>query len=670
MKQLIIVFWAVAAVALHAQAQLSDWQSLTSHNWVRKMVNDGNNIWLTTEGGLIKHNKQTGDNTLLTCTDGLGDNNTIGIAYRDGNVWIGTMNYGISKYNGQYFTNYDMSNSPFLSDQYFEEMAFDTEGNLWVGGLYYIYKYDGKNWEAFTTPNSEWLSFLAFSALKPDDKGAIWFGCEGPTDAPFGRITKDGQIETISIDLSDIYKLDTDKSGNVWICSRYGIARYDENGFTYFNNKNSPIPTNEVYGISADNDGNIWFGCGTKLFKYDGLTFTSYNVPTDKIISDLLIDNGIIWIGTRGDGLFCYANGLFEHISLADNPMTTNTMSFSSVVDSKGNVWIATHESLLKYDADDRWSCLFYKPNAWEHRVLGLAVTNDGCTWAGLWESDTCLVKITERDTTYFTTDNSPLEKNSVNILATDKNNRLWAGTKQGLYLYDGSAWTCYDRSNSPLKSNNVWELAIDQNDRLWCGADNQGLYMFDGTTWTEYNKLNSPMTTNLVRGLAVDSKNKLWFCCGDDSDWREIGQGSGDGLFCFDGSEWKHWNTNNSLLPSNTIMDIAIDKEDHLWMATFGNVGLTSFDGKDNWRIYNTHNSGLGNNDVICLITDNRRDLLWLSLYNSAGISIAKLNSPSSAIHPVYLKPHNSYYYDLQGRKVKQPQHGIYIENGRKTIK
>jgi len=59
-------------------------------------------------------------------------------------------------------------------------------------------------------------------------------------------------------------------------------------------------------------------------------------------------------------------------------------------------------------------------------------------------------------------------------------------------------------------------------------------------------------------------------------------------------------FNTENSEIPDNVVLDVAIDKYGNKWMATSG--GLAKFDGK-NWSVFDTTNSDIPANLTVLFI-------------------------------------------------------------------
>ena len=316
----------------------------TANNWIRQMAMDGDNLWLATNAGLVKYNKLTGEHTTYTrFNNGLCSDDLISVTCRNGKVLVGSYDNGVSEFDGRVFRNYNRYNTPFFTNQSFEEVLYDSDGNLWLGGLYYIYKYDGIAWEKYTQPQALFSSWVAYSALKQSADGTIWFCSNGPNfDGSLGYITKDQEVKTVTTRYCDAYNMDIDKQGNVWFNDiSNGILCYDGNSTKLFNSKNSPLPEYgklRTLGLAVDVDNNVWFGCNNLLYKYDGAEFTSYQLPTDARVTDLLIDGKAIWVATRVDGLFRFEDEQFERIEYTSNTQPTEEDDYRPLVE-EGKHW-------------------------------------------------------------------------------------------------------------------------------------------------------------------------------------------------------------------------------------------------------------------------------------------------------------------------------------------
>jgi hypothetical protein len=117
-----------------------------------------------------------------------------------------------------------------------------------------------------------------------------------------------------------------------------------------------------------------------------------------------------------------------------------------------------------------------------------------------------------------------------------------------------------------------------------------------------------------------------------------------GKGLAMFDGIDWKVYNTSNSGLPDNNVRSIAIDGSGNKWIGTGGlfvqGKGLALFDEID-WKVYNTSNSGLPVNQVPSIAIDGNENK-WigtfgggLAVYKKGGIVSIERNSTSPKFSP-----------------------------------
>ena len=316
--------------------------------WINQIAQDGENLWLATNcSGLVKYNKQTGEKTFYTSSNSeLCSDDLLSVDCRNGRVLVGSINDGVSEFDGNTFTNYNIDNAPFHNGrQLFRGVLYDSDGNLWLGGSGYIYKYDGKTWEEYTQPMAEMSSWVDYSALKQGADGTIWFCSEGPNfDGSLGYITKDKEVKTVITSMYDAYDLAMDKQGNVWFNDIYiGVLCYDGNSTKLFNNENSPLPKYEnlrTLGLAVDDDDNVWFGYNNLLCKYDGTAFTSYQVPTDGVVYDLLIDGNAIWIATGTTGeLFRFEDGQFKSIDYTTNTQNTEENDDYHPFVEDGKVW-------------------------------------------------------------------------------------------------------------------------------------------------------------------------------------------------------------------------------------------------------------------------------------------------------------------------------------------
>ena len=68
--------------------------------------------------------------------DGLPESGVTDVAQSaDGYLWVGTLNSGLSRFDGVRFVNFDSVNTPQLAGRGVRRLITDTEGDLWINGF-------------------------------------------------------------------------------------------------------------------------------------------------------------------------------------------------------------------------------------------------------------------------------------------------------------------------------------------------------------------------------------------------------------------------------------------------------------------------------------------------------------------------------------------------------
>ena len=100
---------------------------------------------------------------------------------------------------------------------------------------------------------------------------------------------------------------------------------------------------------------------------------------------------------------------------------------------------------------------------------------------------------------------------------------------------------------------------------------------------WKIYNSLNSPLPNNKVVQTIIDNNNVMYFA-------------SHEGLIVFDGLTWKKFNKENSILPSNKILCLEVDIFNNKWIGTPNGLLILK---KDKFKYFTTENSILPSNKI-----------------------------------------------------------------------
>jgi ligand-binding sensor domain-containing protein len=171
-----------------------------------------------------------------------------------------------------------------------------------------------------------------------------------------------------------------------------------------------------------------------------------------------------------------------------------------------------------------------------------------------------------------FTTANG-LPDNHVYCVLVD-GNRIWAGTDNGLGLYQGGKWKIF-RPVDGLAHQAVLSLALDQNTGdVWAGTMG-GLSRISAGRIDTFNQLNSGLSNDIVYGVGVQG----------DFVWQATAAGASR-LNTRTG-EWALFNEGNT--PMFEIWNYSVSVgPDKVYLAVWGG-GLLEYDIKtERWKDYN----------------------------------------------------------------------------------
>jgi ligand-binding sensor domain-containing protein len=299
------------------------------------------------------------------------DKVTSGALDNAGNLWFGTSNEGVYRYDGKSFVHFTEKDG--LSNKAVNCIVADSDGNLWFGTRDGLCKYDGKTFTQIRIPAEEensfggekWWNANIIQCLLQDRKGDLWIGTGG-----CGAYRYDGKTFTNLSFTNDSKQADSlhhnfiqsmleDSDGNLWFTSltHGSVSRYDGKSTTHFSSSDG-LKDDMVFSSFQDKAGNLWFGSiqttFAGLYRYDGKSFTSFGKEDglcDNFVTGFFEDKkGELWIRT-GSVLCLYDGKTFAPFKTKDG-QGLNGISFITE-DRNGNIWLGgTYGQLWKYDGE------------------------------------------------------------------------------------------------------------------------------------------------------------------------------------------------------------------------------------------------------------------------------------------------------------------------------
>jgi len=274
----------------------------------------------------------------FTAYEGLSGNTILSIQEdRNGIIWFGTGNGGVSSYNDGIITIHDQ-----ITDDYSQSEWKNEDNNLWfsAGMSSGVYRNDSLllNYLSFPVPTTADLNNYGVTDISIGQDGKVWiaasaalFSFDGKTLNVFDR----NKLALQAGELLHIRSVFADSQGRIWVGNNgIGVLLIQENSTINFSDKNGLIHTNSggnrnggvtspagtlehVFAIEEDSEGNIWFGDrDTGPWKYDGKTMTNYTID-NKLLTPMILsiyndNNNNLLFGMADGGVYKFNGKSFE----------------------------------------------------------------------------------------------------------------------------------------------------------------------------------------------------------------------------------------------------------------------------------------------------------------------------------------------------------------------
>ena len=329
-----------------------------------------------------------------------------------GNLWVGTQGGGMDRISSRQFSVLDAKRG-LPNDSVFS-VAEDTAGRLWMatqdGGLCYW------NNGVVTILGKEqgWLN-SPILCLASDPEGGIWIGSYADgllhwRDGTLRHITRE-----LGLNTRFIRCLLTDQNGRLWAGgSAEGLLCIADGRLTVYAAREG-LPTTDVRCLAADKQGSVWFGMesGDLGLVRDGKVQT-FTPPNRAGIHSLFVaPDGVIWLGTAGQGLLRFADGRFAQVK-STHGLPTDSIS-QLHLDQAGWLWCGSDQGLFRVKLADLNA-------AADGKLAGLAAFSFGRS-SGLSDFQ-------------FYDDSQPAS-------LVDRSGRFWFTSVKGAVAFDPAAFAC-----------------------------------------------------------------------------------------------------------------------------------------------------------------------------------------------------------------------------------
>lgn len=509
------------------------------------------------------------------------------------------------------------------------------------------------------------LSQFTVYSLYRDELGRIWIGTRDGLNVYNGnqiQVYKPDREDEHSILGKDIRKVCGNGNGLLYIQSTEGVCSFDMTSETF-----STIRKGSVYSI-AYSSGTLFIGGEGDVYRYDTETHqTELHCSLDgrMLVTSILKDKADrLWIGTRGQGLYCLDSGKEKPVLILPQ-----SYIYSLYQDASGDIWVCTWEDGLFRISDAGIIRYTEKGGDKRHSLSSNSVRdccedNQGNLWIATFNG---LDKYDKKknEIIYYTSTDVPgsLSNSSVYCILKDHQGTLWIGTYFGGVNYFNPEYEIYTHyrpgkhESEGLSFPVIGCFAEDKRGNLWIATEGGGLDFYNRKTkqfkWYEHWEGRSSLSHNNIKSLYYDEKREVvWIGTHQEGinklDLKtdkivgykiphmkgkplsnvildiipyedDLLLASYDGVFRFDPETEKF-----TLLLDLFSHHLMIDSQGILWVCV-ENKGVYAyhFDTEEliNYQYIPKQTNGLSNNMVTCIAED-RHHNLWFSTISS-GIDV-----------------------------------------------
>ncbi len=510
-----------------------------------------------------------------------------------GYIWVGT-DSGLYRYDGSQFRKFSLGEDSDSSSYMINSILAASNGNLYVGtenyGLF-IYK-DGRFNRISNSTEDE---ITTVRGLYEDEEGKIWLATSsGIYYYESGEMTLVADDDVVAPDVTAIsgYRsyvyaiVNNDTIVNIkddQIVSKISKMEYteedlnslfvDENGERYIGTVGHTIihlTTNKDFellstaALSGINkiqriDNKLWVladdGVGyinkNKKMKY--VTGLEFNESMSDIIQDF---EGNYWMTSYRKGLMLLSRSKFQNGSMKYGLDETIV---NCITEYCGKLYIGTDDGLRIINADgtlDRDSdlvtmlngksirdfCVDSKNNLWicSYRIYGVIKVNS----KGKYK--------------FYNKSGALLTSNAVNCIIELKDGSMAIGTESGIsILKDEQVTVSYGRF-SGMENADIISLYQAEDGTLYAGSNGSGLYTIDMESNLKKISMSEGLNSNVVSSI-VGGSNGIWI-------------GTDNGLYYQEGVIRQI----SAVDPSNSVANLILDQAGDLWI--FGSRGIQKY--------------------------------------------------------------------------------------------
>lgn len=421
------------------------------------------------------------------------------------------------------------------------------------------------------------------------------------------------------------------------------------------------LSSSKVFDIKQDKDGYIWCATDEGFCRFDGISFKTYSWSlgssldfTNQQTLKIYCDENRIYVATNF-GLLMYDVETDTYKIFKNNALQTGRDLYSvrSIIKRKeGGLWIGTYgDGVYSFDPETGvFNRLYYQAS--DDRVLSLYESSDGLLYIGTHFGGLDMVHLRSRSVTNYSVQSRNFPDSQVETIFQDSYGDTWVGTWKGLLRFVRGKNEPELIALDELKDAKVNCIEESSSGQLWVGTEyflcsiklkQSGEQINKGDTKFYYeSETETGLSYKTIRSVLSDKNDNLW-----------IGTYGGGVNFVNQHKQKFNYITSDILLPNSLsykhVSSFSEDKYGNLWITTDGG-GINYWDIRNNTFKEITSKSrgyNLSDDATLCSLIDSDNDL-WIGTYDC--VLNRMKDGTKQFIHYTHQKdnPHSLMHSDL----------------------
>jgi ligand-binding sensor domain-containing protein len=406
-----------------------------------------------------------------------------------------------------------------IKQLYPQFLGFDEKEHLWIRNPSFLSysTYDGNTWKDIDTlfVKNAAIPLKEITRFFIDNKKQKWlfsnkdklYLINGDQLSVFENVGYHG-LKTAG---SSMY---VDKTGRLWLAIKEKVLVLDTNKKKFESIEINSLfeKMNERYititSLAIDNENDIWLGfLATDIIARYSQKSASWEIFSGK---EYISSTNKIFVDSKNNKWFANANGLLkydnENWHLIKNSSQLGSLS-SLQLDELGNIWVTSINGSIYRLENDKFVDEIPSFNPLGNNYIS-NIFHDNHS---IWLSSKHLHRLRKSKWENFNFRDLGLRNHkSVMDFKVDKCNDKWFGTTTGIFRLVNNQWAIYDRRTPGILNDYINSFDFDNKNRLWLGT-REGLYSHDEKSWSRQIINNIPRNADFIKFVKKDIDGNIW---------------------------------------------------------------------------------------------------------------------------------------------------------------